>query len=196
MTLPPIPADRRLPEKDFLADFESARPRILGALLDALVCALRRLPEVTLPVLPRMADFALFATAAEPALAWPDGAFMEAYRANRAAAVEAIIEASLLAPAIRNLAEAEKRFDGTATELLLLLEEKYKPDEVSFGEQWPADAARLGEALRQISPALREVGIEVTRARTAEKRRITIRQGMVKCRHYRHFRHFLLVSTT
>ena len=44
VTLPPIPAGRRLPEKVFRTEFESARPRILGALLDALACGLRRLP--------------------------------------------------------------------------------------------------------------------------------------------------------
>ena len=36
-----------------------------------------------LPLLPRMADFALWATAAEPALGFAAGQFMAAYQANR-----------------------------------------------------------------------------------------------------------------
>ncbi len=45
-----------------------------GALLNAVVEGLRRLPETRLPKLPRMADFALWATACETAL-WPAGTF-------------------------------------------------------------------------------------------------------------------------
>ena len=70
--------------------FESARPRILGALLDAAVRGLQRLPTVRLTSLPRMADFALWATAYETAL-WPTGTFARAYDANRNAAAEDVI---------------------------------------------------------------------------------------------------------
>jgi hypothetical protein len=59
LTLEPIPEDRRRPEAELWAAFEAERPRILGALLDAVVEALKRLPETHLPKLPRMADFAL-----------------------------------------------------------------------------------------------------------------------------------------
>jgi hypothetical protein len=40
-------------------------------------------------LLPRMADFALWATACETAL-WPAGTFMRAYEENRRAAIEAL----------------------------------------------------------------------------------------------------------
>ena len=65
-----IPEDRRLPEKQLWRRFEELRPLILGALLDAVACALRNRATTTLPRLPRMADFALFVTAAEEALGW------------------------------------------------------------------------------------------------------------------------------
>jgi len=39
--------------------------------------------------LPRMINFALWATAAESAFGWPEGAFLEAYRTNRAEAATA-----------------------------------------------------------------------------------------------------------
>jgi hypothetical protein len=42
LRLPPIPDDRRRTEAEFWRDVTSLRPRILGALLDALVVALRR----------------------------------------------------------------------------------------------------------------------------------------------------------
>ena len=69
-----------------------ARPRILGALLDAVVHGLRALNSVHLDRVPRMADFALWATACETAL-WPAGTFARAYAANRRAAIEIIMEA-------------------------------------------------------------------------------------------------------
>src|SRR3974390_2225021 len=47
-----------------------------------------------------MADFALWATACEPAL-WPAGTFARAYAANRRAAIENIIEADPVATRIR-----------------------------------------------------------------------------------------------
>ena len=68
------------------------RPRILGALLDAVVEGLKKLPETRLPKLPRMADFAMWATACETAI-WPAGTFWSAYCSNRDAAVEGVIEA-------------------------------------------------------------------------------------------------------
>ena len=61
---------------------ESARPRMLGALLDAAVRGLQTLPDIRLTSLPRMADFALWATACETAL-WPAGSFAEAVLAKR-----------------------------------------------------------------------------------------------------------------
>ena len=48
LTLEPIPEERRRPEAEFWAAFEAERPRILGALLDAVVEGLKRLPETRL----------------------------------------------------------------------------------------------------------------------------------------------------
>ena len=74
LTLEPIPEERRRPEQELRAEFEAERPRILGALLDAIVKGLKELPVTRLEKLPRMADFALWATACETAL-WPAGTF-------------------------------------------------------------------------------------------------------------------------
>jgi len=68
--------------RDYGVVFETAQGRILGVLLDAVSCALRRVKKVKLDRLPRMADFAEWATAAEPALGWEQGTFMLAYDAK------------------------------------------------------------------------------------------------------------------
>ena len=62
-----IPESKRRQESELNRQFEEARPRILGALLDAVVVALRKHASVILQFNPRMADFAAWAVAAEPA---------------------------------------------------------------------------------------------------------------------------------
>jgi hypothetical protein len=54
-----IPEDRRRTEEELLLQFETERPRILGALLDGVSEGLRRLPDVHSDKLPRLADYAL-----------------------------------------------------------------------------------------------------------------------------------------
>ena len=86
--LPAITEDRRRAEAELFEAFRKDRPQILGALLDVVAVALRRLPSIKLSSLPRMADFALWATAAETAFGWPEGTFLAAYLGNRETANE------------------------------------------------------------------------------------------------------------
>src|SRR5262249_27355400 len=82
LMLAPIAERKRRPESALRREFELARPYILGALLDAAAHGLQRLPRVRLHRLPRMADFALWATACESAFR-PPGTFEAAYSNNR-----------------------------------------------------------------------------------------------------------------
>src|SRR5207248_5679715 len=59
-----IDPSKRRTERNILAGFDQDHPAILGALCDAVSCALRNRERVTLAELPRMADAALFVTAA------------------------------------------------------------------------------------------------------------------------------------
>jgi hypothetical protein len=52
-----IRPEMRWDERRFWCEFEEARPRILGALLDAVVAGLGNLLALTLDQLPRMTDF-------------------------------------------------------------------------------------------------------------------------------------------
>jgi hypothetical protein len=94
-----ITEKKRKPETELFNDFEKTRPKILGALLTAVSTGLRELPTVKLDRLPRMADFARWAVACEPGL-WLAGTFMRAYGANRAEAVEKVLEADPVATAL------------------------------------------------------------------------------------------------
>jgi hypothetical protein len=169
LTLPPVPDDRRRPEAELWARFDTARPRLLGALLDAMVAGLRRLPDVHLDRLPRMADFALWISACEPACPWPAGAFLAAYTGNRQAAVEVSIEGDPLADTVRALAP----WEGTAADLLGELNRKV-PEDVRRRKDWFSRPRQVADALRRLAPALRRVGIEVDQRRVGHDRRRVI----------------------
>ena len=111
LTLEAIPEDRRRSEAELWAAFDAERPRILGVLLDAAVQGLKMFPDTALERLPRMADFALWATACETAL-WPAGTFWSAYCGNRDEAVENVIEADPVAATVRAVMEERDGVDG------------------------------------------------------------------------------------
>jgi hypothetical protein len=166
LTLQPIPDDKRRLETELWAAFDAARSCILGALLDAVAVGLKRLPKISLRKLPRMADFALWATACETALRkedgtfWNEGTFMEAYRGAIDDTVESVLDASLVATAVRTFMEPQAEWTGTATDLLDLLG-KVAGEKATKAKTWPADATRLGGKLRREATFLRKVGIEV-----------------------------------
>lgn len=176
-TLEVIPEDSRRPKKELLAEFDRARPAILGVLLTALSHGLRTAPWVRLDRLPRMADFARWATACEGAL-WAPGTFMQAYTANRAAAVEAVLEADELACVLRRVLSRPgvgMRWQGTCTELLHILNsEAGHAAARSRSHEWPRTASSLSNRLRKIAPGLRAIGIETRLGdRTSTKRLVS-----------------------
>ena len=159
LTLEAIPEERRRPEAEIWAAFEAERPRILGALLDAVVVGLRRLPETRLQKLPRMADFALWASACETAL-WPKGTFWLAYSGNRDEAVEGVIEGDPIAAAVRSFMATRTEWTGTASELLGALAEE-AGERVAKAKTWPQTAGGLSGRLRRAATFLRKVGIGI-----------------------------------
>jgi hypothetical protein len=171
--LPAIHEAQRRPEAELWRDFEAMRAKVLGALLDAVSAALGHVGVVTLPGLPRMADFAVWAAAAGPALGYNAEAFMQAYTGNRQDANELILEASLLTPFLRSIAEGG--FTGTATALLQHVNGK-APEETRRQKGWPGNAKGLSNSLRRLAPNLRAVGIDVQFGRTNKVRWIRVSQ--------------------
>jgi hypothetical protein len=174
LTLEPIPESKRRAEAEFWAAFAMQKPLILGALLDALAAGLRRLPATRLDALPRMADFAIWATACEAAL-WRPGTFISAYRGNLADVVDNVLEADPVAVSVLKLMEARTTWSGTASDLLGALRE-LASEQVLKSKAWPADSKRLGGRLRRAAPFLRKVGLGVTFERVGRGRtkRITV----------------------
>ncbi|MEQ8745528.1 hypothetical protein [Pyruvatibacter sp.] len=173
LTLEPIPEDRRRPEAELWASFEAERGRILGVLLDAVVEGLKCLPDTRLPKLPRMADFALWASACETAI-WPAGIFWAAYCGNRDEAVEGVIDADPVAAAVRAVMLERTEWTGTASDLLGALGEM-AGERVAKAKTWPDSPRALSGRLRRAATFLRKIGIEVSFEREGRARTRIIR---------------------
>ena len=167
--LPCIPEEKRRAELTFWDEFESERPAILGATLGAVSGALRRLPKVKLTEMPRMADFATWATAAEPLLGGRQGAFMNAYTKNQVSSNELALDASPITEPIRRLV-AQEEFQGTASELLRTLTDNVDED-TKRQKGWPRNPQFLSNMLRRLVPNLRKCGIEILFSRGKDRRR-------------------------
>ena len=172
--------EQRRPETELWQQFELARPRILGALLDAVahgVCTRDRMQFVRLP---RMADFAKWASACESAL-WPSGTFRMAYDANRRRAVEDAVEADPLAACVRRIMAKQARWVGTASDLL---DASAVCGDHLTGRimDWPRNPRALAGRLRRSQAFLRTFGIEIAFKREGhEGKRIIKMTSRVDC---------------
>ena len=167
ITLSPIDEEQRRPEQALWREFELARPQILGALLDAAVQGLQRLGRVQLERLPRMADFALWATACETAY-WPAGTFENAYWANRRSAIESIIDADPVALCVREMMAQRTTWVGTASDFLQMstgVLGQAMPGQSAASVGWPKNPRALVGRLRRAQPFLRALGIEISFSR-------------------------------
>jgi hypothetical protein len=159
LTLAPIAEADRRPEAELWREFECARPRILGALLDGAVRGLRTSNNVHLDQLPRMADFALWAAACKPAF-WSAGTFGRAYAANRRAAIESIIDADPLATSVRTIMGERSSWSGSASDLLRLCAQRAHED-ASVSPPWARNPRALAGRLRRAQTFLRMLDIEI-----------------------------------
>ena len=160
LMLAPIGERQRRSEAELWREFDLARPRILGVLLDAAVRGLQTLPGIRLTSLPRMADFALWATACETAL-WPAGTFARAYAANRRAGIESVIDADPVAACVREIMAERSSWMGSAADLLRAGADRSSDGISRYGIGWPKNPRALAGRLRRAQTFLRAAGIEV-----------------------------------
>ena len=172
VSLPPIPEDKRRSEREILRSWSHASGGVLGALCDAVSTALRNIGGVKLEKVPRMADFAEWVTAAEPALPWEKGTCLKEYISNRECLVDIALEADPVGAAVMELMGKSGEWSGTPTDLLNALN-KIVPKVLQRRNTWPKRPNTLSNRLNQVAPALRKKGIEFERSRSGQ-RRITI----------------------
>jgi hypothetical protein len=172
LTLLPISKKKRKFERKLKVEFAAAHPRILGVLLGAVSTGLKNLPTTELSEVPRMADFALWISACEPAL-WEEGTFWKAYKGNLDTAIHNIIEADPVAVAVRKLMDEKSEWSGTATQLLDDLSDEIG-ERVAKSKEWPTSPRALSGRLRRSATFLRKAGLEISSSRDNLGRKITI----------------------
>jgi hypothetical protein len=155
----------------------AARPGLLGVLYDAVAVAIRNLPNTTLAELPRMADFALWATAAEPALGLASGGFMLAYAGNRAAGNELALESSPVGKVLLDFMATRSAWTGNPSDLLDELDAQ-ADEKTTRLRGWPKSARSLSGIIKRLAPNLRAAGVSVELGRTSRGRYITL--GRIK----------------
>ncbi len=171
LELQPIGGDKKMTDEAVKARLEEARPRILGALLDAMVIGMRNRSAVKLSQLPRLADFAVWATACESAFTHPGGV-MEAYYENTAEAVQTVIEGDVVCLALLAFLDTlnDTQWRGRPEQLLGHLN-MHAPEGGQREGYWPRNPSSMSSRLRLAAPTLRKIGITIERTKRSHGKR-------------------------
>jgi hypothetical protein len=144
---------RRRTEKELARIFGERQPKILGALLDLVSRVLKELPNVKLPGMPRLADFACVVAAMDTVLGTHAlGLFL----GQRERIAVEVIESDAVGVAVMAFMTDRTEWTGTPKELL---RELTPQDRIPHG--WPKFPRGLTGRLKRLLPALKSVGIRV-----------------------------------
>ncbi|HWU88394.1 MAG TPA: hypothetical protein VN253_14005 [Kofleriaceae bacterium] len=159
-----IPPEDRETERRLDERWRASHPRLLGALYSAVSMALARRDALKIARLPRLADWAAWATAAAPALGLPDDAVIAALEGQAEEATEIALDASIIARPLCSWirSRVDPAWVGTAAELLATLTERADLG-VTRDKAWPKTARGLAGMLARLAPALAAGGVRVER---------------------------------
>lgn len=170
-----VPDAERREDRELWKAFDAGKPEILGGIFDTLVKAMEIHPTLTLPALPRMADFVRWGEAVTQAMGNPPMTFLEAFRGNVGTQNEVALEASPVAQAlIAFMEDKASQWKGTPAELLDHLThtaETLKLDTKS--KKWPKEPSWLWRRITEVRPNLIALGIQPDR-KTDNKARIIV----------------------
>lgn len=177
LTLKQIPSEKRRDERQLWKEFEEARQRILGAILDTLSKAMQLYPSVKIEHLPRMADFAIWGEAVARALGYKPGEFLDAYREKIGEQVTDVLEQNPIGIAILAFMENRVKWEGTPSELLEALEDPEFVEENKIdvkADKWPSSASWVTRRIKEIETNLEHEGIKFSTRYERRRRVITL----------------------
>jgi hypothetical protein len=120
-----------------------------------------------------MADFAKWCRAIEISAKWEAGSVLGTNLTNRKQVAVDALDDPFTAAVLHFAREAPGGlWEKTPTELLVELQ-KSTPPEI-MGQRWPKHPEQIGTRLRQVSPVLRDHGVEVTFYRSTSHRFIRL----------------------
>ncbi|MFO0958359.1 MAG: hypothetical protein U0800_13170, partial [Isosphaeraceae bacterium] len=112
LRLPTIGDRDRRAESELWQKFERAWPQLVGGLLSAASRGLRDRDSIRLRRMPRLADFARWGEAVCRSQGFEPDAFLDRYADNRRSASAELVDGSVLASALRDLAASDGAWEG------------------------------------------------------------------------------------
>mgnify|MGYP001564999919 FL=1 len=161
-----ISPDKRKTEKEFWKDFELALPKILGGLFTTLSKTLGLIDTLDLGNLPRMADYANFATAVAIALGSNKEDFLLAFNQNIERQNQSVVDSSPVAQTIILFMEDKnEEWEGSSSQLYSELSERAVTLKLSVGgrDGFPKDPKWLWRKIQVVRSNLADLGIQVHR---------------------------------
>ena len=184
LTLERIPNNKRMAEGQFWKKFNADKPKILGAMFSALSQALLTYSSMNPGQLPRMADYAQFATAVVVVLGKSHEEFLTAWETNAQRQNQAALESSPTAQVIIKFMEERRNWRGSATELHKLLQAIAEQSNlVGWGSNgFPKSANHLWPRIQTVKPNLANIGIEAYHGQESAYSVIELRRTFISPR--------------
>lgn len=157
-----IPEEARKTEREFWGEFRKALPRILGGLFTTLSKTLAVAENLNLGHLPRMADYAAFATAATIALGGSQDEFLSAFKQNTKKQNQSAIDSSPVAQVILQFMDDRLEWEGTSSELHKILLKLAEDVNLKVGglNGFPKASNWLWKKIQIVRPNLNSFGIK------------------------------------
>jgi len=173
-----ISEKQRRPEREIWAEFERMRPRLVGAMFDALSKAMTIRPTVRLHSSPRMADFAIWGAAIAEALGHHRDEFLNAYQDNYTARNEEALASSPVATVLQLFMVDRDLWEGTPTELLQALRKFGAENGIDVkGGGFPRAPNVLTRRINDVKPNLDAVGLNVSTTQAGAMRRLRVERS-------------------
>lgn len=164
----------RKQEHELMADFELARPKILGAVFDTVAKAMTLQPYIKVEELPRMADFAIWSCATAEALGIGQEAFLDAYFRNISSQSEELINDNTTATLIRGIVDShEGKWEGSPTQLFTTFKTQAIAEQI-LDKRLPANPAALMRELNRLKTPLEEMGYKIISSSDGIERNVII----------------------
>lgn len=162
--LDPIEPGRRRTESALNREYLTARPAILGALLDLVAEVLARIDNVRMENAPRMADFAHVLAAIDASLGSKSLAL---YLDQDKRIACDVVDADPIGSALAEwMTSREMEWSGTAGQLM----EAIKP--ANSDRAWPRNAKAFSARLRRLIPAFALQGFTITPPKAGSHKRV------------------------
>lgn len=192
---------KRKPREKILLTYKEKKAKLLGAVFDHIVKAMKIIDDVKEQELdlPRLAGFAVWGEAiAQSNWNKKPGEFTEIYSKKRNELSEETVKSDELANTLLSMVRKEYDIDekvstfpaviekdgiisweGTATELLEFLNEIVRQKNISTSRYWPKNSIKLGAEINKVKRDLEKVGLKIEKKKSGD-RLITMSYKIVK----------------